>query len=545
VAWKYLFPLKFVALTFLSGLSMRNTFKALFQITDYRIRSRKILLGVLVGLCLLTGLTLVAELTIDLLTTSTPVISIFFLLSVLLFLAFTRWSRAQWIASFGVALPYILLMVMFWANPKNFHTMGFWMVLIPLIALLLQGMRSAWSWCIVVILTYFANGYYIDLQYQGEYEIIVHKTPYIVTHLIFLGGIFAAGMLIYKLLGDAYAEMKNKSEELHILQENIQKKKDLLEQYQSSLIALNRNETIFKNNLQEIYRLICATAAVNLNTNRVSIWLLENRNTILVRKYLYEKNNESDEIINLTRRKYPAYFKALENKSFIVADHARTHEDTVEFLEHYLKPLNIHSLLDCPIIINQESIGVICCENQGEVRIWHPEEVLYIQSLADIISMCYQNERIKQLLKQIRNQNYELVEKTHSIETMNEELTAMNEELVSLNDQLANMNDGLEAAVKNRTHELEVQNKQLTEYAFINSHLLRAPLARILGLSQLIIMETTSARDQTLLAALQSSSMELDQIIRKISELLYAGNNISREDINQIVSKSLSADKLN
>jgi len=39
---------------------------------------------------------------------------------------------------------------------------------------------------------------------------------------------------------------------------------------------------------------------------------------------------------------------------------------------------------------------------------------------------------------------------------------------------------------KDRTYELEIKNKALEEYAFINAHKLRAPLARILGLVHLM-----------------------------------------------------------
>jgi light-regulated signal transduction histidine kinase (bacteriophytochrome) len=56
--------------------------------------------------------------------------------------------------------------------------------------------------------------------------------------------------------------------------------------------------------------------------------------------------------------------------------------------------------------------------------------------------------------------------------------------------------------VRERTHELEVQNEKLTEYDFINSHLLRAPLARILGLADLLCLENTSVSDRELIESL-------------------------------------------
>ena len=104
---------------------------------------------------------------------------------------------------------------------------------------------------------------------------------------------------------------------------------------------------------------------------------------------------------------------------------------------------------------------------------------LFIQSLAVHISICYKNLIIQDLLSQVRHQNNVLLEKGNEIGAMNEELSSLNEKLVTLNESL-------EITVKRRTSELETQNKQLTEYAFINSHILRAPLARVLGLANLI-----------------------------------------------------------
>jgi signal transduction histidine kinase len=174
-------------------------------------------------------------------------------------------------------------------------------------------------------------------------------------------------------------------------------------------------------------------------------------------------------------------------------------------------------------------IGVICCENQYTPVQWGTEEVLFIQSMAENISICYKNLEINYLIEQVRVRNIELVEKTNEIETMNEELLAVNETL--------------EETVKKRTSELETQNRQLTEYAFINSHVLRAPLARILGLSYLITTEA-SIKDRQLLEALIASSKELDLIILKISDLLYDGNNLSRQDIQVIIDRNIYKDKV-
>jgi hypothetical protein len=306
-------------------------------------------------------------------------------------------------------------------------------------------------------------------------------------------------------------------------------KKMALHRYQNALLSLAKDASLFKGDVSSLFQKICLLVSSELPTSRVSIWTLEDNNQKLVRNYLFESAKENKEHMVLERTDFPAYFQALEDSDFILALDAAEHPATKEFKEIYLKPLSIVSMLDCPIVMNGKPIGVICCENQVTMTAWGTEEVIFIQSMAENISICYKNLEINYLMEQVRERNIELVEKTNEIETMNEELISMNE--------------SLEETVQKRTSELETQNKQLTEYAFINSHILRAPLARILGLSYLFSSEVTADKDKQLLEALIVSSKELDLIIRKISDLLYDGNNMSREDIQAIIDRNLFSEK--
>lgn len=303
--------------------------------------------------------------------------------------------------------------------------------------------------------------------------------------------------------------------------------------YQNSLLQLTQDKSIYHRTIDYLFSKVAVAAAQNLSVSRVSIWTLEEENSKLVRQYLFESPGSTSEQVTLTRNEFPRYFQALEKSPFIAAHDAREHPETSDFTGTYLKSLSIVSMLDCPILIDGSPIGVICCEQQHVQRNWITEDVLFVQSLAEHISICYKNLEINSLLKQLRTTNHQLVDKSNEVE-------AMNEELSSLNEELSTLNENLEATVQRRTFELETQNKQLTEYAFINSHLLRAPLARILGLAQLISKESLTVKDESLVTALIQSSDELDLIIRKISDLLYDGNNLSREDIKAMINRRIN-----
>jgi PAS domain S-box-containing protein len=63
---------------------------------------------------------------------------------------------------------------------------------------------------------------------------------------------------------------------------------------------------------------------------------------------------------------------------------------------------------------------------------------------------------------------------------------------------------------------IEKQNEKLKEIAFMQSHIIRAPLARIMGLSNLITQEIPEKVDQELFSYLDLSVKELDNVIKSI-----------------------------
>lgn len=144
----------------------------------------------------------------------------------------------------------------------------------------------------------------------------------------------------------------------------------------------------------------------------------------------------------------------------------------------------------------------------------------FITSLLVVTLFMVQFNYSKKLKKYSTGLEGIVKERTEELRTTVEELNRSNQELTSLND-------GLDLMVKNRTAELEERNYQLTEYAFINSHLLRAPLARVLGLTDLIRMESTDPKTKDLMEKLFNSCEELDEIIKLMSNQLSDGSILS------------------
>jgi tetratricopeptide (TPR) repeat protein len=91
--------------------------------------------------------------------------------------------------------------------------------------------------------------------------------------------------------------------------------------------------------------------------------------------------------------------------------------------------------------------------------------------------------------------------------------------LQKLNDELQQFNRNLEARITERTSQLTVQNQKLAEFTFINAHKLRAPVASILGLVNLLYRVKEDEREMVI-THLKTCGEELDHVIREVSRQL-------------------------
>ena len=152
------------------------------------------------------------------------------------------------------------------------------------------------------------------------------------------------------------------------------------------------------------------------------------------------------------------------------------------------------------------------------------------------------NRELANREQEIRKQNLELIKQREALASQNDELVQGQEEVSAQRDLLSEQNTKLEEArslielknketlehnqtleieVEKRTHELLAHNSQLEQFAFISAHNLRAPVARILGLSQIMKLPNTTPDDEKIiLDKLFFTTHELDRVVRDLSTIL-------------------------
>lgn len=144
-----------------------------------------------------------------------------------------------------------------------------------------------------------------------------------------------------------------------------------------------------------IARRVNSTAAHTLRCARVSVWLLDAKQTAIECLDLYERDvgRHSDGLV-LQAKDFPAYFEALKGERTIAAHDAHVDPRTSCFSESYLAPLGITSMLDVPIWVGGATVGVICHEHIGRARTWTQDEESFAYLMAHFVGIGMSAQRL-------------------------------------------------------------------------------------------------------------------------------------------------------
>ncbi len=94
----------------------------------------------------------------------------------------------------------------------------------------------------------------------------------------------------------------------------------------------------------------------------------------------------------LAAAEYPAYFAALEALRTIAAIDAAEDARTAELRHKYLHPHGITTMLDAPVVLSGEVVGVVCHEHVGPRREWPSVERMFAGSVADLVALALQSD---------------------------------------------------------------------------------------------------------------------------------------------------------
>jgi len=251
----------------------------------------------------------------------------------------------------------------------------------------------------------------------------------------------------------------------------------------------------FKQSLIEIANI----AIDEMCVDKVSVWKFVNEHTIDC-QFKGDKQKaefECGDQINLLQ--YPTYLKTLQSEKIVIANDVYKSSLTFELNEYFTKH-NINSLMDIPIFVDGLLFGIVGFE-YSDPHNWTHEDIKFGSDISQIISVAYISSK-------------------------------RNEDLIKLNnyaEKIKLFNNELQELIKKK-------NEQFIEYGFINSHLLNAPLSRLKGLMNILVIELNGEKReeeiQFLIKKIYEAYDEMDKVVSQITKLINNGStDIDRNDI--------------
>src|SRR6516162_588635 len=197
-----------------------------------------------------------------------------------------------------------------------------------------------------------------------------------------------------KRVTERTAELVRSNQRLKRAEEKLRKRSEQVQRHRDVLLELAHSD---KSDLPKALQKICSLSAATLQVARVSYWSLQENDSAIVCEVLYVLAGETfDEQFKGSRLGFsdcPAYFEALAIKRPIVADRVLTNPATSGLAQNYLKPLGISSMLDAPVWVRGEVVGVLCHEHTGPARDWSAEEIDFVSALAATVSLALEESK--------------------------------------------------------------------------------------------------------------------------------------------------------
>ncbi|MEG3938406.1 PAS domain S-box protein [Microcoleus sp. S36b_A3] len=142
-----------------------------------------------------------------------------------------------------------------------------------------------------------------------------------------------------------------------------------------------------RNNIEQFIREVTEAAISIVNCDRASIWLYDEDKTQLHCIDFYEENTKLHSVqIIVTAADCPAYFQALKSATTIATVAAEDDPRTQELANLYFADRGQTALLNVPIVLAGQMVGIISAERENCGGQWTEEEQELTKILADFVS---------------------------------------------------------------------------------------------------------------------------------------------------------------
>lgn len=155
--------------------------------------------------------------------------------------------------------------------------------------------------------------------------------------------------------------------------------------------------------LKKVMRRVTEGISETLGIERVGVWLFDKSTGNLVNQDTFlasKKRHVSGEVLDVSQ--YLPEFEALRKASYVAADDALSDPRLAGYVEGYIKPLHITSMLDVLIHIGDEQLGALCLEHVDIPHHWEDDEIAFANQLADQLALTIVNRDRLDFIQRLR-----------------------------------------------------------------------------------------------------------------------------------------------
>ncbi len=170
------------------------------------------------------------------------------------------------------------------------------------------------------------------------------------------------------------------------------------ESLSNALAKITRNPDLMAGNLHEAVTIIAREGCLALDTSKIGVWTLDepgNRLQSIVAFTSETGATEVQEDFGLETRPY--YVPALKTERLLVINDSATNSVLTGLLDDYDE--TVRSLLDAPVRIGGQLVGVVCIEQNFANREWSVDEQNFASSLADMTALAIEATERKKTLE--------------------------------------------------------------------------------------------------------------------------------------------------
>lgn len=202
--------------------------------------------------------------------------------------------------------------------------------------------------------------------------------------------------------------------------------------------------------------------------------------------------------------------------------------DSLSTLAQRTEQQHFYHLLEAERNLNENKLlkaNVAARENELKASLANHQKQLTLTIVSGIALTLVIGLMLVLLYHYLQNQkNHQQLQHMHAaIQTQASELQGAYQKIRQHNIEL-------ESNIEERTRQLNQQNKQLIQYAYFNAHKVRGPLARILGLVNLLPKSEHQAEFSFILDRLNDSAQELDQVVHEINHILEVKQPVNQDN---------------